>query len=184
MRKNKLKAQVKAVLATAIMLLLAHGDALALTDKEYYELMRTSQDFHDSENMLNNEWKLLKSEISNKQAWKVLLLEQRTWLKERDAMATQLMMQGMDKGEAYASINAERVEELRQMHPRQKSAKQSRLRPQPKQSQNREAQKKISDEWETLQPEPSQEQSAPSLSAPRQSAPKPKLDKDGWEILN
>ncbi len=162
---------MKKILATAMTLALLfcgflalHGTAQALTNKEYMELMRTSMDFSLVDNGLNEVWRNFMVVVTDEASKKALRVQQRAWLKDRDVQAKKLMRSGQAKDMAYAAITMDRIGEL------------NALRDEFLQGNT------VGTSWDGMQETPFG--SGKGEAGTAASRPKPKIDKDGWEILD
>lgn len=159
-----MKKTVAAAMALALLAAGWHpvlrGTAQALSSREYLELLRSSPEFSQADSEMNAAWKDLMAAAPDEAAKKAFRARQNAWLRSRDARAKELMSAGQTRGSAYAGITRKRTGEL--------NALRETLTQGDPAGKSRE---------EGLQTP------FPSRSAAG-SGPRPKLDKDGWEILN
>ncbi len=86
--------------------------ALALSDRTYSAMLKSSPEFRQAENVLADVWKRarLKLKGSEGMAWRELRDSQRDWIASgRDEKARLYIEQGMRQDEAYAKVTQERA---------------------------------------------------------------------------
>jgi hypothetical protein len=101
------------ILITATVAIFSNNNALALSDKEYSELIKASPEFKKADMLLATYWKKLRNWTSGNET-KAFIAEQVKWLKnDRDKDASDFMNAGFSKGEAYARATVTRIRILK-----------------------------------------------------------------------
>lgn len=103
---------MRRIILALVMVILIAGMAFGLSDKEYKQMMKTSQAFREADRLMNESYKECKDTLPRSEFLKVQK-EQREWLKnERDEEAEYFIKDGMTRTEAYANVTEMRADAL------------------------------------------------------------------------
>ncbi len=86
--------------------------ALALSDRTYRSMLKSSPEFRQAENVLADVWKRVRLKLKGSEgmAWRELRDSQRDWIASgRDEKAQLYIEQGLRQDEAYAKVTQERA---------------------------------------------------------------------------
>ncbi len=109
MKKRVLMAVVMAFAAVCLFA----ASALALSDAEYLKMKKSSPAFAKADKELNQVWNEAKK-VLGKSEFRKLSKEQQEWIAEgRDDAAEELIDDGMDTDEAYATVTKVRAKVIR-----------------------------------------------------------------------
>lgn len=103
---------MRRIILALMMVILIAGMAFGLSDKEYKQMMKTSQAFREADKFMNESYKECRDTLPRSE-FLAVQKEQREWLKnERDEEAGYFIEDGMTRIEAYAKVTEMRADAL------------------------------------------------------------------------